>query len=263
MTTPFDKAIDAIAKLGYHNHRLETHSDTVSTALMEDLIDRCAPLREDLESGVVEVWRNVPAPGARGRKVDLFVGEPGPDGEPDINRVRIALENKSVITAHRNRTNRYDDLAEVLNAIHAVRPEALIIATVLVGLAERVLNVPDQVKKPYSARGTEGLRVFESIVRPRLSSGDPSLWSEYGTAVSRNRPSDPAKTVDLMRTLPTRQAGHTHVRGYDYVLLAPVRIDNVNPPALPRPNELGIDVDEEYRRMLERICSAYTARWHM
>lgn len=32
----------------------------------------------------------------------------------------------------------------------------------------------------------------------------------------------------------------THVEGYDYVLLAPVFIDNVNPPRLPRPNELGI-----------------------
>lgn len=66
-----------------------------------------------------------------------------------------------------------------------------------------------------------------------------------------------------MRTLPTRHAGHTHVEGYDDVLLVPVEIDNVNPPALPRPNPLGIDVDADYTRLLERMCSAYTARWHM
>ena len=47
------------------------------------------------------------------------------------------------------------------------------------------------------------------------------------------------------------------------MLLVPVAIDNVNPPTLPRPNALGIDVDAEYSRLLERMCSAYTARWHM
>jgi hypothetical protein len=47
------------------------------------------------------------------------------------------------------------------------------------------------------------------------------------------------------------------------VLLAPVSIDNVNAPGLPRPNPVGIDVDAEYARLLERMCSAYTARWHM
>ena len=42
----------------------------------------------------------------------------------------------------------------------------------------------------------------------------------------------------------------------------PVHIDNVNPPSLPRPNRLGIDVDAEYARMLEQMCAAYRARWH-
>jgi hypothetical protein len=104
---------------------------------------------------------------------------------------------------------------------------------------------------------------FERTVLPRLSTGDASLWKEFAWAVSTNRPADPAKTVELMRTLPTRLAGHTHVVGYDAVLLVPVEIDNVNPPSLPRPNSLDIDVDVDYNRMLEKMCSAYTARWHM
>src|SRR5690349_14105038 len=127
MSTPFDKAIDAIRELGYHNHRLETHSDVVSAGLMVDLTRLCAPLRSDLESGIVQTWRNVASPGDRLRKVDLFVGEPGRHGGPDIQKVRIAVENKSVITAHRNRTNRFDDLKKVLGAIHSARPEALLI----------------------------------------------------------------------------------------------------------------------------------------
>lgn len=259
MTTPFDKAIAAIAKAGYHNHRLEAHSDTVSDGLFEDLLARCVPLKSDLDQGVVRVWRNVSAPGDRLRKVDLFVGEPGLEGQPDVRKVRIAIENKSVITAHRNRTNRFDDLRKVLGAIHGARPEALLVATVLIGLSERVLNVPDQVKKFYRDREDE----FEATVLPRLSSGDPKLWSDFDWAVSKNRPNDPAKTVDLFKSLPTRKPGHTHVEGYDYVLLIPVSIDNVNPPSLPRPNPLGIDIDAEYDRTLTQMCSAYKARWHM
>lgn len=259
MTTPFDKAVEAIAQHGYHNHRLETHSDTVSKALFADLVDSCAPLRRDVEKGLVKVWYNVSAPGDRERKVDLFVGEPSPDGQCDIERVRIALENKSVITAHRNRTNRFDDLRKVLAAIHEARPEALLIATVLVGLAQRVLNVPDQVHKFYREREDE----FIAKVLPRLSSGDESLWKDFDWAVSLNRPNDPAKTLELFRTLPTRKAGHTHVKGYDYVLQAPVYVDNVHAPRLPRPNPLGVDVDSDYRQMLQQICAAYTARWHM
>lgn len=127
------------------------------------------------------------------------------------------------------------------------------------GLSDRVLNIPDQVHKFY--RGSE--EEFEAKVLPRLSSGDATLWKQFSWAISTNSGSDPQRTVDLLRTLPTRKAGHTHVEGYDSVLLAPVLIDNVNPPALPRPNPLGIDVDAEYKRMLDQVCAAYTARWHL
>lgn len=259
MITPFDAAISAIEEARYHNHRLEGHSDLVSDGIVADLRAFCEPLRRDLENGVVRVWKNVAAPGDRLRKIDLFVGEPGEDGGPDIRRVRIAIENKSVITAHRNRTNRFDDLRKVLSAVHGARPEALLVATVLVGLSERVLNIPDQVHKFYRDREDE----FDQEVRPRLSSGDQSLWEQFNWAVSVNRPNEPGKTVELFRTLPTRGSGHTHVEGYDYVLLIPVQVDNVNPPSLPRTNSLGIDIDVEYQRLKERMCAAYTARWHM
>lgn len=259
MTTPFDEAIAAIAKTGYHNHRLEGHSDVVSNALYKDLLERCAPLKSDVDAGVVKVWINVRAPGDRLRKIDLFVGEPGPAGELYIPGVRIAVENKSVITAHRNRTNRFDDLSKVLAAIHSARPEALLVATVLVGMAQRVLNIPDQVHPFFRDREDE----FRANVLPRLSSGDESLWSEFSWAISRNSAADPARTIALLQTLPTRKPGHTHVAGYDFVLLVPVNIDNVNPPSLPRPNSCAIDVDVEYQRMLDQLCAAYTARWHM
>lgn len=259
MTTPFDEAIAAIATAGYHNHRLEGHSDVVSNALYNDLLERCAPLKADVDAGVVKVWINVRSPGDRRRKIDLFVGEPAPDGELHIPGVRIAVENKSVITAHRNRTNRFDDLSKVLSAIHLARPEALLVATILVGLAQRFLNIPDQVHPFFRDREDE----FVANVLPRLSTGDETLWNEFSWAISRNSATDAARTIELLQKLPTRKPGHTHVAGYDFVLLVPVSIDNVNPPSIPRPNTCGIDVDAEYQRMLDQLCSAYTARWHM
>ena len=104
---------------------------------------------------------------------------------------------------------------------------------------------------------------FEATVLPRLSSGDESLWSEFDFAVSRNRPNDPARSADLFRTLPTRGSAQTHLQGYDFVLLVPVHIDNVHPPSIPQGTSLGIDVQAEYRKLIERMCAAYTARWHM
>jgi hypothetical protein len=259
MTTPFDEAIAAVRRAGYHNHRLETHSDLISNGIVRDLTASCDAFRSDLDAGVVKIWMNVASPGDRERKVDLFVGEPDANGNPDIEKVRIAVENKSVVTAHRNRTNRFDDLKKVLGAVQGARPEALLIATILIGIAERVLNVPDHVHKIFRGRESE----FNESVLPRLSTGDSTLFDEFHWAISKNRSQDPAKTVQLFRSLPTRGPAQTHLVAYDSVLLVPVYIDNVNPPEIPRPNALGIDVDAEYQQFIVRTCKAYTARYHM
>lgn len=259
MPTPFDDVIEAIRIAGYHNHRLEEHSDLVSQGIFRDLVERCPKIGEDFRSGSIGRWLNVPAPGVtRGRRIDLFAGSPGEHGQPDVANVRICVENKSVITAHRNKTNRLDDLEEVLGAIHRSKPEAIVVATVLVGTATRVLNVPDHVKKRYRGDASR----FEAEVLPRLSSGDASLWLDFDYAVSQNRDDDPASTVAAFKTLPTRSPGHTHRIGYDYVLVVPVFIDNVNAPHICRDNAFGIDIDADYERMLSTICRAYEARWH-
>ena len=259
MTTPFDSAVAAIRRAGYHNHRLETHSDLISDGIVQDLTVACEAFRSDVDAGVVKIWRNIASPGDRERKVDLFVGEPDAAGNPDIAKVRIAVENKSVITAHRNRTNRFDDLSKVVAAVQGARPEALLIATVMIGVAEKVLNIPDHVHKVF--RGREA--AFNETVLPRLSTGDETLFEEFHWAISKNTRQDPAKTIALFRTLPTRGPAQTHLVAYDSVLLVPVFIDNVNPPELPRPNALGIDVDADYREFISKTCKAYTARYHM
>ncbi len=258
MSTPFDEVVDEIRTRRFHNHRLEDHSGTVSRGILRDLREMCEPFRQDLLGGRIRQWFDFPSPGGRSRKLDLVVGEPSGDASgPDLGRVRLCVENKSVVTAHRNRTNRYDDLSDVVGVLHQKRPDAILVATVRVGLAENVLNVPDRVKPFMSAEE------FVGRVLPRLSSGDEKLWDEFRPAVSCNRPRDPERTVEKFRRLPTRPPGRTHLAAYDYVLLVPVFIDNVSPPRVARDNTLGIDVDAEYRTMLDRICKAYNARWHL
>lgn len=259
MSTPFDEVIQAIKVAGFHNHRLEEHSDIVSRGIFRDLLTRCKKIRDDFASGRISKWENVPAPGVtRGRKIDLFVGEPGPGKEADVDRVRLVVENKSVLTAHRNKTNRLDDLEEVLGAVQRTKAEAVTVATVLVGTATRVLNIPDHVKKRFA----KDLDRFRENVLPRLSSGDQALWDEFDFAVSVNRAEDPASTVKAFRKLPTRPAGHTHKVGYDFVLIVPMHIDNVNPPYIVRDNSFDIDIDADYERMLATMCRAYEGRWH-
>lgn len=262
MTTPFDAIISQIARRGFHNQRLEDHSDVVSEEILADLKERCLPFRVDYEIAKIRSWLNVRTPGARNRKIDLLVGEPGSDNEPDLKELRLCVENKSVVTAHRNQYARFDDLNEALQVIHSAKAEAILVATVMVGVADRVLNIPDRVKPLYRNRPLE----FNEKVLPRLSSGDASLWDEFASAVSSNRGNDPAKTVAKFRTLPTRAPGHTHVVGYDFVLLVPVFIDNVNRPYIPPPNDpisMGLDIERDYAAMLETVCKAYTARWHL
>lgn len=188
MTTPFDAVIEQIKARGYHNQRLEDHSDVVSQGILNDLKSRCLPFAQDYETGKITSWKNVRTPGARNRKIDLMVGGAKPDGAPDLERLRLCIENKSVITAHRNLYARFDDLNEALQVLHKAKAEAILVATIIVGVAERVLNIPDRVKPLYKTKP----KAFERLVR-RLSSGDKLLWSRFESAISLNRPDDAAK----------------------------------------------------------------------
>jgi hypothetical protein len=260
--TPFESVVDEIKRRGFHNQRLEDHSNVVSSGVLRDLVVFCPPFSSDISRAVIKAWPNVRTPGARHRKVDLFVGEPDSSGNRNLEGARVCLENKSVVTAHRNRTNRFDDLNETLQVLHRAKSEAVLVATVIVGVAEKVLNVPDKLKSLYKNRPDQ----FETEVLHRLSSGDQSLWREFEWAVSTNTPDDPQNTIRKFRELPTRRPGRTHVVGYDYVLLVPAFSDNVNPPFLPQagdPKSFGIDLERDYADMIKVICKAYRARWHL
>lgn len=99
MTTPFDAVMQRIRVRGFHNHRLEDHSNVLSRGILHDLQEGCAPFSADLVAGQIASWLNVRTPGDRKRKIDLLVGEPDDSGEPDLEKLRLCVENKSVVTA--------------------------------------------------------------------------------------------------------------------------------------------------------------------
>jgi hypothetical protein len=164
MTTPFDAVIEQIKLRGFHNQRLEDHSDIVSKEILNDLRERCAPFGADYAAGKITSWLNVRTPGARNRKIDLLVAGADASKKPDLEKLRFCVENKSVMTAHRNQYARFDDLNEALQVLHHAKAEAVLVATVIIGVANRVLNVPDRVKPFYKTN----LAKFNEQILPRL-----------------------------------------------------------------------------------------------
>ena len=246
-----DSILDGIARNGYHNHRLESHSDTISHRIIADLRTACPAFDGDCKSDAIRVWHKTRGPDDR--TTDLLAGVANADGSPNLAEVRLLVEHKSVITAHRNRNARFQDIDRERLSAHRENPRTILAATVIVGTCERVLNVPDCVARFYKT-------TFATDILPRLSTGDESLWREFNMCVSENKPDDPRKTIDLFRKTPIRGSADTHLAALDFLLIAPVAIDNVNPP---RSNtNLGIDAEADYRRMIHHMCRLYNLRWH-
>jgi hypothetical protein len=257
MTTPADRVVERIILDRYHDHRSGRHSDIVCDHFVLDLLQQCPALAKDIDEVKVKYGFNIEVPGLT-HKVDLMIYEVSEiDLEPSLDRARLCMENKSVITAHgKNRRNRHSDLSDFSRLLQARKPEAIVLGHVLVGTGLQYINIPDAVKSKCRILGID----FEGDVLPRLSSGDLSLWDEFGAKA--NSSDAAAKTVEMMRSLPVKEKGFTHESGFDFLLIEPVFIDNIRPPHVDRQNAFGIDVDESYKQMLSRACRAYTSRWH-
>ena len=127
MITPADRVIDRILQDKYHDHRSARHSDIICNHFILDLLQRCPALAEDIENTRVQYQLNVEVPGLT-HKVDLMIYEvDDKDSVPSLDRARLCMENKSVITAHgKNRKNRQSDLSDFANLLQAKKPEAIL-----------------------------------------------------------------------------------------------------------------------------------------
>src|SRR6516165_736386 len=144
--TPFDSVVDRIRRRGFYNHRLGDHIDILRRGFVEDLSRYCPRFEADLSGHVISCQKNMRDPAAQYRKLDFAIGDASQDGDLDIRKLRICLKNKSVITGHASRNSRFWDLTAALWALEELKSRVVLVATVIVGVAERVLNVPDKVK---------------------------------------------------------------------------------------------------------------------
>jgi hypothetical protein len=276
LETPFDRHAARVNQIGYHNHRVNTHSDIISDGIVQDLRTTCATLKDDLDALRVGYWRNKKNPWGRKRNTDLVVAEPLTDAVPQgkaplaeeawrgaaafkkvelaPEKIRIVVEHKSIMTAHRNLSARHDDLNNLAQEA-AGSPNVIVGATVMVGTAPRMLNVPDGIKKLYKSKPGR----FERDVVSRMKKHNPLLWEKFKDFVSPNQPEHIAHSFHvLMSTVVKRRSpGNRNAVGYDAFLVVPVFYDNVNVARVVRDNPYGIDVDQEYRKFIERISDDY------
>ena len=149
MVIPFDLHAKRANDVGYHNHRQNSHSDIISEGIFADIRTESTLIRDEIDKGVVNFWTNTCIPWGRGRNTDFVIAEPKIiDGKTtvDSEKVRMIIEHKSVVTAHRNRDARHDDLNNLYQ--EAAKDERVIIgATVMIGMNLRYLNIPDSIKK--------------------------------------------------------------------------------------------------------------------
>ena len=192
MNTPFDNVIRRIIERGYHNHRTAEHSDIVCTGIWNDLLTRCEDIRDDYDRGRIGHWLNQPAPDLQRRRADLLVCETNElTDTPDLSRVRICLENKSVLTAHRNRGERFRDLDNFRSEVQQRRREAIVLGTVMIGTARRYLNVADQVGRLYRSQPGSLSKTFFLVCRRETT------------------PFGKISPLRLARTVPTMQKRHS------------------------------------------------------
>jgi len=189
---------------------------------------------------------------------------------PDPDKIRIISEHKSVITAHRNRSARHDDLNNLYQDTSNTSELVIVTATVMVGIAERYLNVSDQIKRRYqknvTTRSGKTKKVldaerFNDEVLSRLRAHDQNLWKDFSDDVSYNTTRDINATFELFRTLPVRPLNARNKPGYDAFLIVPVHYDNVNPARVARDNPFGIDIERDYQAFIQRIINIYEMLW--
>ena len=267
--TPFDRHADLVNKIGYHNHRVNTHSDIISDGIIEDLKRVSKTFASDLASNRIGCFKNQPNPWGRKRNTDLIIAKPLTKSKPNPAEIRAILEHKSVLTAHRNRDARHDDLFNLCQEASA-DPHIVVAGTVMIGICERYLNIPDHIRKQYklpgiSKGGRRGTDIdeqrFEKEILSRVRSHDQKLWDDFEYAVSYNPPGDIQKTLSKFRTLPLRSKSDPYAEGFDALLLVPVYYNNVDPARVARDNDLGMDVDRDYVAFITAISTAYEDRY--
>lgn len=215
------------AHLGF-NPRSQANSNALADFVVADLRQSCRALAADLESKTLVPIKNadVRTRGAS-RNVDLVMIETGT--EPA--RVRAAVENKTIMTAHgKARKNRYGDLIAYCNHIHNHRSDCIAAAVVIVNCCPTYEN-PDAFAK--------------GLVRPRFNMQKvvSDTIKIFADIPLRSSPTDPNDQPEALAVV---------VVEYDGRKPAKLVTDELAPPR-------GSTI--HYDSFIKAICDAYKARF--
>jgi hypothetical protein len=259
--TAFSDLIDFIRNERIHHPRTGVHSDILSKGLLNDLCRVSDVFLNHAEEGEICYKLNMKIEDAsRHHVVDLVIGRPRNKGQlqakseqlagdgplcqcvGELVETRIIIENKSLVTAHRNVFNRTRILTDISDFVrNSKHKDAILIGTFLVGTAERFLNYETFVrardvlnrlckKSSYDFDSLEknigtGSRELRDFVT------NPNLPERM---VSVNRTDDPKRTLQsIVGDIPVKTDTKT---GYDALIIQFCHIDNVDPPRLDFPD---------------------------
>ena len=228
--------LDHLNSEGYHP-RSNRHSNALAEAIVSDLVANCLAIAADMRRGALVYDLNFDLGGRSNWNVDLVIGQPPPTGESPSSiavqrrappsTVRIAVELKAVMTAHRKAVkNRARDLEAHHTHVHAYDRRAIAAGLLVVNAAGR----------------------FRSPLR-----GEPT--------VHRNVDSLARHCVDEIRAVEVR--GPSHEAGIDAKAVLIVDYDNMGGTATYVDGRSAPRVGDpiHYDAFIQRICSEYEVRW--
>ena len=127
--------------LGF-NPRSQQNSDALSRFIIDDLCSQSPRLAEEVENKTLEARLNrAVRTRVAERNIDLVFVDPSVSGP--LNTVRIAVENKTIMTAHgKARKNRYGDIIAYSNHIHNHSASTIAGAVLVVNVSPNYRN-PD------------------------------------------------------------------------------------------------------------------------
>jgi hypothetical protein len=237
----------------HHYHpRSDAHSNAVCRAILDDLIAHCRPLAEKARGGeLVATLNHTVKVNYQDWNIDLAIGPPPGLPTPPVDgpiafsvpaTIEVGVEAKTVMTEHgKARRNRLRDLQAFHGYAHAYNPKTIAVGTVAVNVSA----------------------IFWSPLR---EANDVTHHRNIGTLGP--------KTVEMFRGLPLR---HTPDEGpgLEAACVLVVKLDNLaknpapplgvpdpHPPTLvtgPPAPQVGDPL--HYATMIQRICTAYRARW--
>lgn len=189
--------------------------------------------------------------------------------ESEIKNIRLIMENKSLVTAHRNVYNRTRILADLAEAVRDSPPkDTLLVGTFIVGTADKFLNYETFVRardvlSHLCSESKFNLEELEELIgtgheKIREFVDDPVLPEKM---ISRNKPDEPQKTLDIIvQDVPIKQLSGS---GYDGFAIQFCHLNNIDPPRLEDPlffKDKNYDA-VRYENVLNTIAAQYDAKY--